>query len=87
MGKVVSIGRLAAFYVVFVPMEYIPSKPPHWACVIVSFLYLAKRLHVFNTPIVNIGIYGLTHLHSAEAELISVIPLNSSPKVQNKTMT
>ena len=28
---VVSIGRLTAFYVVFVPLEYIPSEPPHSA--------------------------------------------------------
>ena len=41
-GLVVSIGRLTAFYVVLVPMEYIPSKPPHSAYVIVSFLYLQK---------------------------------------------
>ena len=27
--KVVSIGRLTAFYVVFLPLEYIPSRPPH----------------------------------------------------------
>ena len=26
---VVSIGRLTAFYVVLVPMEFIPSEPPH----------------------------------------------------------
>ena len=35
--KVVSIGRLTAFYVVFVPMEYIPSEPPPCTYVIVSF--------------------------------------------------
>ena len=34
---VVSIGRLTAFYVVLVPMEYILSEPPHSAYVIVSF--------------------------------------------------
>ena len=27
--KVVSIGCLTAFYVLFVPLEYIPNKPPH----------------------------------------------------------
>ena len=26
---VVSIGRLTGFYVVFVPLEDIPSEPPH----------------------------------------------------------
>ena len=41
-SKVVSIGRLTAFYVVLVPMEYIPSKPLLSAYVIVSFLYLQK---------------------------------------------
>ena len=40
--KVVSIGRLTAFYDVLVPMEYILSKPPHSAYIIVSFLYLQK---------------------------------------------
>ena len=28
-GKVVSIGRLTDFYVVFVPLEYIPNEPPN----------------------------------------------------------
>ena len=40
--KVVSIGRLTAFYVVLVPMEYIPSKPPHSAYVTVLLMYLQK---------------------------------------------
>ena len=40
---VVFIGRLAAFYVVLVPMEFIPSEPPQSAYVIVSFLYIASR--------------------------------------------
>ena len=35
--RVVSIGRLTAFYVILVPMEYIPSEPPHSAYVSVSF--------------------------------------------------
>ena len=39
---VVSFGRLTTFYVVLVPMEFIPSEPPHSAYVIVSFLYLQK---------------------------------------------
>ena len=39
---VVSIGCFTAFYVVLVPMEFIPSEPPHSAYVIVSFLYLQK---------------------------------------------
>ena len=29
--RVVSIGRLTAFYVVLVPMELIPSEPPLFA--------------------------------------------------------
>ena len=29
--RVVSIGRLTAFYVIFIPMECLPSKPPHYA--------------------------------------------------------
>ena len=33
--KVVSIRRFAAFYVVFVPLEYIPTIPPHSTFVIV----------------------------------------------------
>ena len=41
--SVVSIGRLIAFYVVLVPMELIPSEPPHFAYVNV----LAKRFLVF----------------------------------------
>ena len=36
-SPVFSIGRLTAFYVVLVPMELIPSEPPHFAYVIVSF--------------------------------------------------
>ena len=40
--KVVSIGRLTAFYVVLVPVELIPSKPPLYAYVIVSFCTLQK---------------------------------------------
>ena len=28
-NPVVSIGRLTAFYVVFVPLEYILNEPPH----------------------------------------------------------
>ena len=59
--KVVSIGRLTAFYVVLFPLEFIPSEPPHFA---------------FTVPVVNIGIYGLSHLRSGEAELIFVDPLN-----------
>ena len=39
---VVSIGRLTAFYVVLVPMELIPSKPPLYAYIIVSFCTLQK---------------------------------------------
>ena len=57
---VVSIGRLTAFYVIFVPMEYIPSKPPHWTYIIVLFLYLAKRLHFFGSRFYKtIDIYEL----------------------------
>ena len=32
---VVSIGHFAAFYVVLVPLEYIPTLPPHFTYVIV----------------------------------------------------
>ena len=39
---VVSIGRLTAFNVVLVPMEFIPSKPPHIPYVIVLFCTLQK---------------------------------------------
>ena len=39
---VVSIGRLTAFYGVLVPMEFIPSKPPLYSYVIVSFCTLQK---------------------------------------------
>ena len=39
---VVSIGRLTAFYVVFVPVEYIPSEPPPYTYLIVSFCTLQK---------------------------------------------
>ena len=39
---VVSFGRLTTFYVVLVPMELIPSKPPHGTYVIVSFCTLQK---------------------------------------------
>ena len=41
-NQVVFIGRLTAFYVVLVPMEHIPSKPPHSTYVIVSFCTLQK---------------------------------------------
>ena len=37
---VVSIGRFPAFYVVLVPLEYIPSIPPHSTYVIVYFVLL-----------------------------------------------
>ena len=37
---VVSIGCFAAFYVVFVPVECIPSEPPHSSYTIVFSLYL-----------------------------------------------
>ena len=40
--EVVSIGGLTAFYAVFVPLEYIPSKPPHYTYVIVISLYFKK---------------------------------------------
>ena len=43
-NSVVSIGRLTTFYVVFVPLEYIPSRPPQNTYIIVYVLYLAKRL-------------------------------------------
>ena len=36
---VVSIGRLAALYVVFVPLEYNLTEPPHSTYVIVSSMY------------------------------------------------
>ena len=45
---VVSIGRLTAFYVVLVPIELIPSEPPHFAYIIVlakSFHFLASRFY------------------------------------------
>ena len=42
IARVVSIGRLTAFYVVFVPMEYISSEPPPYTYVIVSFCTLQK---------------------------------------------
>ena len=45
---VVYIGRLTAFYVIFVPMEYIPSEPPHSPYVIVSFLYFPEELIQWN---------------------------------------
>ena len=41
-NTVVSIGRLTAFYVVLVPVELIPSEPPHGTYVIVSFCTLQK---------------------------------------------
>ena len=41
-GVVSSIGRLTAFYVVLVPLEFIPSEPPLYAYVIVSFCTLQK---------------------------------------------
>ena len=44
MQVVVSIGRLTAFCVVLVPMEFIPSEPPHSNYVIVSFSTLQKGL-------------------------------------------
>ena len=40
--SVVSIGRLTAFYVVLVPVELIPSEPPHGTYVIVSFCTVEK---------------------------------------------
>ena len=46
--SVVSIGRLTAFYVVLVPMELIPSKPPHGTYVIVSFCTLQKGSNFFS---------------------------------------
>ena len=45
---VVSIGRLTAFYVVFAPMEYVPSKPPHFAyviCRVRTILQLKSNLY------------------------------------------
>ena len=39
---VVSIGRLTAFFVILVPVELIPSKPPHTHYVIVVFSTLQK---------------------------------------------
>ena len=39
---VVSFGRLTTFYVVLVPMELFPSKPPHGTYIIVSFCTLQK---------------------------------------------
>ena len=36
-GPVVFIGCLTAFYVVLVPMQLVPSKPLHFAYVIISF--------------------------------------------------
>ena len=42
--EVVSIGRLTACYVVFVPLEHFPSEPPHSTYVIVLFLYFYKEL-------------------------------------------
>ena len=41
---VVSIGRFPAFYVVLVPLEYIPSIPPHSTYVIVYFVLLYCRV-------------------------------------------
>ena len=43
---VVSFGRLTAFYVVLVPMEHIPSKPPHFAYIIVLFCTCGTFLQV-----------------------------------------
>ena len=48
--SVVSIGRLAAFYVILVPMEYIPNEPPHSAYVIVSFC-TCKKVPLFSFEI------------------------------------
>ena len=47
----VYIGRLTAFYVIFVPMEYIPSEPPHSPYVIVSFLYFPEELIQWNLSV------------------------------------
>ena len=56
---VVSIGRLTAFYVVLVPMELIPSEPPHFAYVIV----LAKSIHFLASRFYKtIDIYRLTNV-------------------------
>ena len=42
IALVVSIGRLTAFYVILVPMEHIPSKPPHSTYIILLFCTLQK---------------------------------------------
>ena len=41
-ATVVSIGRFPAFYVVLVPLEYIPSIPPHSSYVIVLMVFTYK---------------------------------------------
>ena len=35
LKTVVSLGHSHSFYVVFVPLEYVPSIPPHYTYVIV----------------------------------------------------
>ena len=44
---VVSIGLLTALYVVLVPMEYIPSIPPHHSCLHNNFILLENELGTF----------------------------------------
>ena len=42
--KVVSIGHSHTFYVVFVPLEYVPTIPPHSSCVInICFILFKKK--------------------------------------------
>ena len=44
LDLVVSIGRLTAFYVIFVPLEHILSEPPHFTKVIALFWYFYWEL-------------------------------------------
>ena len=49
---VVSIGRLTAFYVVLVPLDFIPSEPPLYAYIMVCFV-LCKKAPLFSFEILS----------------------------------
>ena len=54
LESVVSSCHFSCFYVIFVPLEYVPTIPPHSTFVIVSCFV------IFTNVLVNVDIYGLT---------------------------
>ena len=84
-SPVVSIGHIPAFYVVFVPLEYIPTILHHSTYVLVLLREpIIFNICSFTIILINLDIYGLTCIEQWERWSLYVAGPLLFCKVRNK---